>query len=385
MSYAPRDVTHLPYLIKTCWELTNITNHYEHENIFLELIDSTFCKHIHKRSKNKYKLCLSKHSPDSIYCKRHKLKSLNKCSGKNRNGDNCRRNVRREGQLCNYCIKKNVKIYKCLINISNIFIIEESYKYDNKIVPYFDFFNNLNIFIKKLLDFLHKHNILFYVLYLLLILKTSKNENKMQFHLLNKKEQIINNQIIVYEPKKYPIYIFNNNIYNYIERDNYDKTYKIIKKIYNKDFSNTIILLNKSYKNFKKNLKKRETKKKNKQKEKIKPCISFIEKVVDVKILNNDLLINNIDCGYMNIKLWPLKRESYKDILNEEIIYFHQYIYNKKSNIQVVIFYKQNNKFTYKNISYRELYNLFIIEFKKSSVLEFIKKYYKDFKLNVNI
>jgi hypothetical protein len=106
----------------------------------------------------------------------------------------------------------------------------------------------------------------------------------------------------------------------------------------------------------------------------------FKKKLINVKDLNNEELIEKIDCGVMCINRWPLKYESYKDLISYEILYFHNY-YNK-TNIyreSVIIFYKEINKINHIRINYRYLYNLFIKEYNNKSVYNFIKKYYSEF------
>lgn len=396
LSYAPCNVSHLSDLITLCWDLTNTRGPKEQEEIFLDLLDGNFCKHIYNKGKNKNKLCLIKHNVTSSFCKKHTPKKLIKCSGKNRNGKNCNRNVKKEGNLCIYCIKKNVNVYKCKINISNIFILENSYKYNNCIVPYHnifsEFMNEINIFINKLLKILNKYKIPFDIFYMLLIIITGEMEHKMQFHLLKNKNIIKsshfdeNKKIIPYTNKKLrlPVFIFNSDIYKYILKYNYDKTYNYIKKLYNKDFSNI-----KNYFNFKKtknyidNVKKRERIKRKKTKEKQKPLLSFDNEIIKIDTLNNKELSEKIDCGYLSIRKWPLRFESYKNIIQYNIHFFHNY-YNLTEDANkkcVILFYKINGNFNSKSISYKELYDLFIIEYNSTSVLKYIKYYFKNFKI----
>jgi hypothetical protein len=385
LSYVPCDVNHFSDIIQIYCDLTDTINPLEKEKIFLEFIDDNFCKHIHKRSKNKDGLCLSKINYKSIYCKRHTPKVLIKCYGKNRYGEKCRRNVKQKGQLCIYCIKKNVKTYKCLINISNLFIIEESYKYSHEVVPFFDFNN-------KFLQHLNKYNVLFYIL---LIIITGKNENKMHFHMLDKNKIGYNQyamkpdypdkdkQLVIYEHKKQPIFVFDDNIYKYLFKFNYDKIYKIIKKIYNKDFSNIISLFGfKKIKKYKENFKKRERQKRKKQKEKERSLLYIKEEIINVNILNNEELIQKIDCGYIDLKVWPISYETYKDFIPHKVLYFHTYynITNDNNKKSILLFYQIDGIFNSERISYNELYNLFIKEYNLNSVSNFIKYYFKNFK-----
>lgn len=250
--------------------------------------------------------------------------------------------------------------------------------------------NKINIFINKLLKILNKYNIPFDVFYMLLIIITGEMEHKIQFHLLKNKNVIKNSHfdenknIIPYNHKRLPIFIFNSDIYKYILKYNYDKTYNYIKKLYNKDFSNI-----KNYFNFRKikkyidNVKKRERTKRKKTKEKQKPLLSFDSKIIKVDTLNNEDLLEKIDCKYLCIKIWPLQFESYKNIIPYRIHFFHNYYnltedVNKKS---VILFYKINGNFNSKKISYKELYDLFIIEYNSTSVFKNIKYYFKNFRI----
>jgi hypothetical protein len=137
-----------------------------------------------------------------------------------------------------------------------------------------------------------------------------------------------------------------------------------------------------------KNKKKNYRKRVKKNIEKNKPVLIYNEKIINVKLLNDTGLIEKIDCGYLNIKEWPLKYESYKKYLNNyKIMYFHNYYHHDYDvgnfvKKQVTIFYSgDNNKIIPKNITYNELYNLFIIEYNKQSVLEYIRYYYKNFNI----
>lgn len=130
-------------------------------------------------------------------------------------------------------------------------------------------------------------------------------------------------------------------------------------------------------KKYKKKLKrKRQRKNKNRYK---KADLQLSYENIYVKDLNNEKLIMNIDCGFMNIKQWPCNYESYKELIPYKIHYFHNYYNNEDCNKKsVVLFYKVNNIFKYKEITYSELYLLLINDYNENSVKNFIKKYYKE-------
>lgn len=190
-------------------------------------------------------------------------------------------------------------------------------------------------------------------------------------------------QLVIYEHKKQPIFVFDNNIYKYLFKFNYDKIYKIIKKIYNKDFSNIISLFGfKKIKKYKENLKKRERQKIKKQKEKERSLLYIKEEIINVNILNNEELIQKIDCGYIDLKVWPISYETYKDFIPHKVLYFHTYynITNDNNKKSILLFYQIDGIFNSERISYNELYNLFIKEYNLNSVSNFIKYYFKNFK-----
>jgi hypothetical protein len=210
------------------------------------------------------------------------------------------------------------------------------------------------------------------------IYKTGYKNNYVQTSFSSK-----NKKVIIYENKIYPVFIFNNDIYKYLFKAIYDKTYEYIKNIYNKDSSNIINLFDfKKIKKYKENIKKRKRQKIKKQKEKEKPLLTFEEKYINVKILNNEKLIEIIDCGFISVKVWPIKYELYKDILSYKILYFHNY-YNmiEKDKPSVTLFYKINGVFNSEMITYKDLYALFIKEYNNKSVYNFIKKYYAKFNI----
>jgi hypothetical protein len=206
-----------------------------------------------------------------------------------------------------------------------------------------------------------------------------------------------NNEII-----KKMEFIFNQNIYKYIDIEISKKFYNYIHMLFYADNSNIIksihkkvnIISNdspyrdddiseKKLKKYLKNKKKRNKAKIKKLMDKNKPDLKYDEQIINVNKLNDECLIKNIDCGYMSIKKWSLNYESYKSFSNNnKILYFHNYYYNFGVNQkQVTIFYiNDNNEIIPKNITYGEFYNLFIIEFNKKSTLDYIRYYYKNFK-----
>lgn len=346
LKYAPCDITHLSDLLTLCWDITDTTCPNDQKQILIDLIDDNFCKHFIKKGCNNGKLCLTKHTNNNLYyCKKHIPKKLIKCLGTNKYNKPCGRNVKKEGLLCKYCIKKNVYVYNCKID-KPIYYVERNYDgsyNDNSgsLIKNFDiekyYINNYNYFLNAIYNFFTKYNINIEVLVftLNLISKSSEMENKNLFH----QEGLDNMQLNTYD---------------------------------------------KSYNKYKKNLKNRKKmNKKMKLIEKKKNDVKFAYKNVNVKTLNNDDLIINVDCGNIDIKLWPLNNyEMYKDFTPSKIIYFHNY-YNieKEDTKKVILFYKMENKFNFKKITYKELYDLLIKEYSSGSVYEFIKYYYKNFNL----
>lgn len=105
------------------------------------------------------------------------------------------------------------------------------------------------------------------------------------------------------------------------------------------------------------------------------------ETIIDIKKLENQLLIDIIDSGEMLIKYWPLKYyEKYSDIINYKIIYFHIfYMEDDRDTDKVLLFYKINNEFKTYKTDYNTIYKIFIREFDEESILKIITKYYKKF------
>lgn len=252
-----------------------------------------------------------------------------------------------------------------IIKYNRFSIIKFLYEIYNK------FRTEIDIFIKR-----YKINICFLYYLLMLIKKESEN--------------IYPKDVILYKYK--PIsYIFDNEIYEYINIYKNDNLLKNIYKLYNKNnnniinaFLNTnnnnIIILYKNVfktklKKYIENKKKKARQKKSKQKKNKILDIKYVD--IKVSILNNELLNEKIDSGWMNIKIWPLKYDTYKDFLQYEIKYFHCYYCNNINNKSAVLFYDINNEITYREITYKDLYYLLVKEYNKESVLSFINCYYK--------
>lgn len=173
--------------------LTEKDNH----TIWESLVYPKFCIHRNLSGKYKGELCLNQKIDNHGYCKKHSPKIKIKCSGIKKNGESCKRNVNNIGQYCKYCIIRNTNKYECRINMQ-IFIVEDSYKYNSQLVlykdikqyiinKYIDFVNNIKIV-------LNKYNISFdYFLKILYLM--SEMEKNMDFHstiIRNNKEAITN-------------------------------------------------------------------------------------------------------------------------------------------------------------------------------------------------
>lgn len=290
------------------------------------------------------------------------------------------------------CYYPLFNIYK--INLCNDYTLRKNYfehksiykSYENQpIIKYNRFslmkylYNLYNKFKTNIYNFVKKYNINICFLYYLLLLIKEQNKKVYPKDVILYKNNIIN-------------YIFNEKIYEYISKIKYNIFYKYLCKIYNtnnnniinnvliNDKNNQIIIYNNNFNarlkkyifNKKKRIKQRKSKK-NKKELKIK--------YIDVKVsdLNNEMLNEKIDSGWMNIKIWPMSPNYYKDFLNYEIKFFHCYYTNNIKDKYVILFYKnEKNIINYKEITYRQLFDLLIREFNKISIIDFLKYYYKN-------
>lgn len=291
------------------------------------------------------------------------------------------------------CYYTHYNIFK--IKFRNDFALPKNYfdhksiyeTYENKpIIKYNNFslmkylYNIYNRFKENINNFVKKYNTnICFLYYLILLIKK-----------LNEKDEI--NDVILYENKQK--YIFNNKIYEYIVETKYDNLYKYIYKLYNKNsinIFNTLLNTNKNnqvivYDNvFKSRLKKYiENKKKRNRKKKSKHNKNKIldikhKDMVNVNDLNNKIMSEHIDSGFICIKIWPMEYKYYNDFLEYEIIYFHCFITDDINDKFVLLFYKdKKDLFNCKEITYKHLYNLLIREYNKESVIKFIKYYYRN-------
>lgn len=210
LTYAPCDVTHLTDILNICWDLT-YTKPYEKKQILLDILDNNFCKHIIKRGKNKNKLCLIKHKNEGYYCSSHSVKDniLRKCKGRTIRGKECRRNVKPYQDLCNYCIKKNIKnnsiSYSCYIYYDNLYLIEKPIDYAiGSIVLYtYNKLNYENIYM-NLYTLFNKYKITCCVIYYIIHM----------FSEILKNIKIHSTTNLNYQPV-----LYKNNVYGYIKNN----------------------------------------------------------------------------------------------------------------------------------------------------------------------
>lgn len=412
------------------------------EEIIYDLIHNDFCKYINKKGKNIGQMCQKKirrnrkDMVNSIYCHFHAYREkkcfIKSCDKKCKEGFNyCKKHIKfktvledvkdeyvlynskdEEKQIESY---NNIDLYTNLdymnkvdnficyypylniskINLCNDYTLRKNYfehksiyeDYENQpIIRYNRFslmkylYNLYNNFKTNIYNFVKKHNINICFLYYLILLIKEQNE------------KVYSKDIVLYQ-KNNIIYTFNNNIYRYIDKIKYDNFYNYLCNLYN---SNNINIINNILKindnnqiiiysnNFKKRLKKyienkkrRIRQKKKKQNKDKQLNIKYI--YVKVSTLNNELLNEKIDSGWLNIKIWPMGFDYYKHFLNYEIKYFHCYYTSNIKKKNVVLFYKnERNIINYKEITYKELYDLLIREFNKDSIIDFIKYYYKN-------
>lgn len=382
-SYAPCDVTHLSDILNICYLATKTISPYEQRRILLDLLDNNFCKHIIKKNKNKNKLCLRKHKNEGNYCSSHAIKEpiyLKKCKGNTTRGKPCQRNVRKFQDFCNYCIKKNINNnthqYNCNINYRYLVLVENIIcKNSGPLVR----ISNYIPFYEKIKSVLCRINIyvLFYILNLL-----SELSKKMRIHSASNSEM----QVVLYNHNvEFKKYYFLDSIYKYINKNKYENCINTLKKynfskLHENIYYEQIQKENKRVKNKKKNKKRRLKLKEKKRIEKNK-----IDLFISYSPINTKYIVPNVFDGiiiedYVNLMKWPLKKDSYKEICNYEIAYFHCFINIKTEDTQKVkLFYYKNDELNNISITYKKLHNLLITEYNSYSVLEFIKKYFKNF------
>lgn len=432
--YYPMDIDRTYEFI---WDECGYNDKTSVEEILYDLISNNYCKYINKQGKTAGKMCLKRIKQDKnekkqhIYCHYHryqeKICKINNCIKKCKRGyDLCNKHIKfktKINELTNHddvfynsiYEKEETNLYnnidietnnieldifiniklKGLYKICNDFMLQkyffehksifESFK-NNPIIKYNEFsifkylYDLYNNFKNKIIIFLRKYKInATFICCLLLLIKELK-------------EKKYPKDVVLYN--NYKKYILNNNIYSYIYKEKNDKMYNYISYLYNTNFNNVFNVLLESNKNnqiiiynnvFKKRLKKyienkkKRIKQKRNKKDKNKKTLNIKYKNINVSILNNERLIEKIDCGRMEIKLWPMSFDYYKDFLNYNIKYFHCYYSDNINDKYVILFYKNEKSIiNYKEITYKELYDLFIREFNKESIIKFIKYYYKN-------
>lgn len=375
--YIPCNYKYLSDILKLFYKHTNTQSSYEQEQVFLELIDNSFCKHINKKGLNKF--CLIKNKKNNIFCKKHNIVKQFQplCNGITKYGKNCKQKSKKNSNFCHYHEKKNIKnntfVYKCNIGISQLFLLENTYAYKSEIVK-----KQYNIF--DINSIMNKYNLLYidllYILNLFCKL-TSQKSKKTENGWVNSCDK----QLILYENKVIPKVNFLENIYDYINKYNYETFIKSFKKynfskIYENIYYDEIQKNRKKLKNKKKKLKQKEKKKIEKNKPKLE--ISYINintKYVEKKNYEH-IFLDDSFC----FKKFPFVYKIYKNNISFEILYFHCFINIYSKDIpKVMLFYREENKLKYIIITYKELYELLIKIYNKESVLDFIKKYFINF------
>lgn len=392
LDYAPCDVLHLSDLFKICYNMTDTNNYYEQENILLEFLDNRFCKHIYEKGKNKGKICLTKHKNTGFYCNLHTdkpKKVINKCKGNTIRGKPCGRNVKENHPFCIYCIKKNIKnntfSYKCRIYYKNLYFIDKPIHYTSCLIP----FSNYIPFHILLIQFVYKYNISIDLLFFILNM-FSEIFKILKIHLTYNE----NNAILYQHKKNYLNILFNDKIYTYIDKYNYNKFMKILKKIYTSNLYNNI-----HYKDIKKINPINPIYVKdiiNIEKNFIKQYLydKSIEYVIDVIRIEDSFHENikpdvNIESffgkvGYIDKKVkvfkFPIKDNNiYSDIFDKYILYY-KHVANgnisgmKKEPYLAYVLCIENSKPKYETISFIDIFKILNKIYNKNSIINHIKE-----------
>lgn len=107
--YIPCNFKYLSDILNLFYKHTNKQTSYDQEQIFLELIDNNFCKHINKKGLNKNKFCLIKNKKNNIFCKKHNVvKQLQPlCNGITKYGKTCKqKSKKKNSNFCHYHEKR---------------------------------------------------------------------------------------------------------------------------------------------------------------------------------------------------------------------------------------------------------------------------------------
>lgn len=363
------------------------------KEIIYDLLSDNFCKYINKKGKNEGSMCLRRfrinENYNEKYCYFHRYREkkcyFNNCNKKCKVGYNkCNKHFKYITKIENY---KETFIYYSdeegkEINLFNNIDIESN---NIELYPsvYFNYKlknNEKEICNEKALQrnvfTLNSFLSSVYIIYkdLFIILKRYNINIQFLYNFLKFLKDIFSSRINIDNNKSYHHYIYNNtNIIEIPKNYNKNNMEVILYNLYGYEITNLIIKEKiKKYKKLQKNKNKRK-----RQKEKRKPNLEIVEKVINVNILNNKDIIENIDLGYMGIKKWPLHRDLYKHLVNEEIIYFHNYYYNDKNSTKVIIFYKRDGVFNSEKITYNHLYELLNIKFNSNSINDYINSFRK--------
>lgn len=245
LDYIPCDVDNLSYLYEDYIKLKDL-DITESNELFYNLLDNRFCRHVLPRGKNKGKMCMKKIRNDGIvYCHIHKYLykkcKINYCDNRRKKGHKiCTKHFKLKTIICNideiYTFKEqiedidNFRCYYTHINIWNIKIrndftfpknyfhhksVENSYR--NKPIIKYKKFSVINFFYKiytkyknLILDIIQKYKINISFLYILLLCIKQFNEKKCDN--INIKEYI---SYMINVPLDYEI------IYNISYKNNY--------------------------------------------------------------------------------------------------------------------------------------------------------------------
>lgn len=279
LSYIPCDITNFSNLFENYKNLRKL-NVKEVNELFWDLLDTSFCRFVITKGKYKGKLCMKPIKEQFIneeycYCSVHRYQEMEckviDCNNKRRKSSCfCTKHYNRlynininhnfnendiirsfydielfiekieDPKMDNfYYINKN--IYN--IKISDNSVLPKSFynhsslyeTYNNQpIIKYKRFsimnflYNMYNKFIKQINHFIKKYKININFLYYLLFLIKQINENYYPM------------DVILYKNK----FVFNKNIYDYINNEKIKKLYEYIYKIYNTNYINIFKVLN---------------------------------------------------------------------------------------------------------------------------------------------